>query len=143
MGIIAGAIGVSSNGRTRDFGSLYHGSNPCAPTTLRVCDASCGGPHEARSIGEVVSPEVLTKGDLPRGMKRSGINRLRCYPTSPPCGFVGQARISRCSGIFYFVLFARIYAILRFLADCFTYSRHNFGHRKYVCMRNPFVCFTL
>ena len=32
MGIIAGAIGVSSNGRTRDFGSLYHGSNPCAPT---------------------------------------------------------------------------------------------------------------
>ena len=24
--------GVSSNGRTRDFGSLYHGSNPCAPT---------------------------------------------------------------------------------------------------------------
>lgn len=32
VGIIAGAIGVSSNGRTRDFGSLYHGSNPCAPT---------------------------------------------------------------------------------------------------------------
>ena len=24
--------GASSNGRTRDFGSLYHGSNPCAPT---------------------------------------------------------------------------------------------------------------
>ena len=23
---------MSSNGRTRDFGSLYHGSNPCAPT---------------------------------------------------------------------------------------------------------------
>ena len=38
-------------------------------------------------------------------------------------------RISRLTGIFYFVLFARIYAILRFLADCFTYSRHNFGHR--------------
>ena len=34
MGIIAGAIGVSSNGRTRDFGSLYHGSNPCAPTSF-------------------------------------------------------------------------------------------------------------
>ena len=32
MFIIIGAIGVSSNGRTRDFGSLYHGSNPCAPT---------------------------------------------------------------------------------------------------------------
>lgn len=28
------AFGVSSNGRTRDFGSLYHGSNPCAPTTI-------------------------------------------------------------------------------------------------------------
>ena len=28
----AECIGVSSNGRTRDFGSLYHGSNPCAPT---------------------------------------------------------------------------------------------------------------
>ena len=30
--IIEFIIGVSSNGRTRDFGSLYHGSNPCAPT---------------------------------------------------------------------------------------------------------------
>ena len=30
--IIQFAFGVSSNGRTRDFGSLYHGSNPCAPT---------------------------------------------------------------------------------------------------------------
>lgn len=30
--IIISAFGVSSNGRTRDFGSLYHGSNPCAPT---------------------------------------------------------------------------------------------------------------
>ena len=49
----------------------------------------------------------------------------------------------RISGFFYFVLFARIYAILRLYADCFTYSRHNFGHRKYVYMRNPFVCFTL
>ena len=37
MGIIAGAIGVSSNGRTRDFGSLYHGSNPCAPTKIKQC----------------------------------------------------------------------------------------------------------
>ena len=52
-------------------------------------------------------------------------------------------RISRCSGIFYFVLFARIYAILRFYADYFTYFRHNFGHRKYVYMCNPFACFTL
>ncbi len=30
--IIKLLFGVSSNGRTRDFGSLYHGSNPCAPT---------------------------------------------------------------------------------------------------------------
>ena len=30
--IIKTTFGVSSNGRTRDFGSLYHGSNPCAPT---------------------------------------------------------------------------------------------------------------
>ncbi len=28
--------GVSSNGRTRDFGSLYHGSNPCAPTNIQT-----------------------------------------------------------------------------------------------------------
>ena len=28
-------IGASSNGRTRDFGSLYHGSNPCAPTKIK------------------------------------------------------------------------------------------------------------
>ena len=52
-------------------------------------------------------------------------------------------RISRCSGIFYFVLFARIYVILRLYADCFTYIGHNPGHRKYVYMRNPFACFTL
>ena len=26
---------MSSNGRTRDFGSLYHGSNPCAPTKFK------------------------------------------------------------------------------------------------------------
>ena len=31
------AFGVSSNGRTRDFGSLYHGSNPCAPTKIKQC----------------------------------------------------------------------------------------------------------
>ena len=55
--------GVSSNGRTRDFGSLYHGSNPCAPTTLRICDASGGRPPKQSSKGERVSPEVLTKGD--------------------------------------------------------------------------------
>ena len=30
--IITTVLGASSNGRTRDFGSLYHGSNPCAPT---------------------------------------------------------------------------------------------------------------
>ena len=30
--IIHKVLGASSNGRTRDFGSLYHGSNPCAPT---------------------------------------------------------------------------------------------------------------
>ena len=34
MDIIRIPIGVSSNGRTRDFGSLYHGSNPCAPTKI-------------------------------------------------------------------------------------------------------------
>ena len=51
---------MSSNGRTRDFGSLYHGSNPCAPTTLRVCDAS-GGKPERNSSREGVPHEVLTK----------------------------------------------------------------------------------
>ena len=59
MGIIAGAIGVSSNGRTRDFGSLYHGSNPCAPTTLRLYEASCGRPHGRSSYREVVSTVAL------------------------------------------------------------------------------------
>ena len=53
-------FGVSSNGRTRDFGSLYHGSNPCAPTTLRVCDAS-GGKPKRNSSREGVPHEVLTK----------------------------------------------------------------------------------
>ena len=32
--------------------------------------------------------------------------------------------------LFYFVLFARIYAILRFLADVFTCAGHNRGHRN-------------
>ena len=58
-----------------------------------VMDTQMGvRPVGKRQTGVCRSPEVLTKGDLPRGMKRSGINRLRCYPTSPPCGFVGQAR---------------------------------------------------
>ena len=34
--IIKLLFGVSSNGRTRDFGSLYHGSNPCAPTNIQT-----------------------------------------------------------------------------------------------------------
>ncbi len=37
--IIKVLFGVSSNGRTRDFGSLYHGSNPCAPTTVNKMPA--------------------------------------------------------------------------------------------------------
>ena len=44
--IIWFAFGVSSNGRTRDFGSLYHGSNPCAPTNnlTRHCAGLIIGP---------------------------------------------------------------------------------------------------
>ena len=61
--IIHTVFGVSSNGRTRDFGSLYHGSNPCAPTTLRVYDASCGRPHRRSSYREVVSTLALAKAD--------------------------------------------------------------------------------
>lgn len=34
-----------------------------APTTLRVCDASCGRPRGRSSYHEVVSHEVLTKCD--------------------------------------------------------------------------------
>ena len=34
--IITTVLGASSNGRTRDFGSLYHGSNPCAPTNIQT-----------------------------------------------------------------------------------------------------------
>ena len=34
--IIHKVLGASSNGRTRDFGSLYHGSNPCAPTNIQT-----------------------------------------------------------------------------------------------------------
>ena len=34
--IIHRVLGASSNGRTRDFGSLYHGSNPCAPTNIQT-----------------------------------------------------------------------------------------------------------
>ncbi len=52
-------------------------------------------------------------------------------------------RISRCSGIFYLVKIFRFCPNLSVLADIFTYTGHNFGHRKYVYMRNPFACFTL
>ena len=52
-------------------------------------------------------------------------------------------RISRCSGIFYFVKNFRFCPNLSVLADYFTYTGHNPGHRKYVYMCNPFVCFTL
>ena len=36
--IMTSIFGASSNGRTRDFGSLYHGSNPCAPTKLKTLE---------------------------------------------------------------------------------------------------------
>ena|GEM_PF-6083475 len=52
-------------------------------------------------------------------------------------------RISRCSGIFYFVKNFRFRPNLSVLADIFTYTGHNPGHRKYVYIRNPFACFTL
>ena len=38
-------------------------ANPCAPTTLRVRDASCGGPHRRSSYREVVSTVALAKAD--------------------------------------------------------------------------------
>lgn len=34
-GLKADFTGLSSNGRTRVFGSLYHGSNPCGPTKIQ------------------------------------------------------------------------------------------------------------
>ena len=93
ISIIIVAIGVSSNGRTRDFGSLYHGSNPCAPTTLRLYEASCGGPHKRSSYREVVSPEVLTKGGLINVLclsyKKYSLSRTKIH--SPLRGFVWQA----------------------------------------------------
>ena len=52
-------------------------------------------------------------------------------------------RISRLTGIFYLAKIFRFCPNLSVLADMFTYSRHNFGHRKYVYMCNPFACFTL
>ena len=52
-------------------------------------------------------------------------------------------RISRCSGIFYLVKNFRFRPNLSVLADIFTYTGHNFGHRKYIYMCNPFACFTL
>ena len=109
-----------------------------------VMDTQMGvRPAGKRQTGVCRSPEVITKGDLPRGMKRSGINRLRCYPTSPPCGFVGQAKFWPDFRFFYFVKNFRFRPNLSVLADIFTYTGHNFGHRKYVYMRNPFTCFTL
>ncbi len=103
-----------------------------------------GGPtRRQKADGRMPVPRSFNEGGFAQGNEAQRNQSLRCYPTSPPCGFVGQARISRCSGIFYFALFARIYAILRLYADCFTYSRHNFGHKKYVYMCNPFACFTL
>jgi hypothetical protein len=40
-----------------------------------VMDTQMGGrPAGKRQTGVCRSPEVLTNGDLPRGMKRSGIN---------------------------------------------------------------------
>ena len=35
-------FGASSNGRTRDFGSLYLGSNPGAPTRIKLDSAEVG-----------------------------------------------------------------------------------------------------
>ena len=40
-------------------------------------------------------------------------------------------RISRCSGIFYLAKIFRFCPNLSVLADIFTYTGHNFGHRKH------------
>ena len=63
----------------------------------------------------------VRNANLPRGMKRSGIN-----PSA-------ATKISRFSGIFYFVKNFRFRPNLSVLADVFTYTGHNPGHRK-ICL---------
>ena len=104
-----------------------------------------GGPtRRQKADGSMPVPRSFNEGGFAQG------NEAQRNQSAALLSYFATLRLRRTGqnfpvfrDFFYFVLFARIYATLRLLADCFTYSRHNFGHRKYVCMRNPFVCFTL
>lgn len=89
--IIGDAFGVSSNGRTRDFGSLYHGSNPCAPTknqnTLAVflfLGARQGLGHTTNVVwfaNELMfaNPVQQTSYECPAGVYAEGIRAPQQY----------------------------------------------------------------
>ena len=80
ISIITCAFGVSSNGRTRDFGSLYHGSNPCAPTNIqtpllgRFNIVFCG--HGSQSA-TTVAGSTMSRFDKHSAIKSSGMPRRR------------------------------------------------------------------
>ena len=77
--IIISAFGVSSNGRTRDFGSLYHGSNPCAPTKnqtglVPVLCLVCGHGDGTRNA---VAGSTTSRLDKPCAIKSLRLPRRR------------------------------------------------------------------
>ena len=106
MGIIAGAIGVSSNGRTRDFGSLYHGSNPCAPTKIKQC------PQGAFFILLYVTDCTISFSDCTakhyqcfvRVSENQRFPKTLVGASPHPCVRPNQNKTMPSGGIFYFAI---------------------------------------
>ena len=96
------AFGVSSNGRTRDFGSLYHGSNPCAPTNnlTRHCAGLIIGPWPQfaarnqrlpvrKQVGEI-SDSAVEPSRFPHSRRNAPCEGIECAPTkikNTPSGY--------------------------------------------------------
>ncbi len=89
------AFGVSSNGRTRDFGSLYHGSNPCAPTNIQtplvgvlilVLGLTEAEPHGSTMSWCLTRNVRETPYECPAG-KAQGIKAPQPNKNSPPGAF--------------------------------------------------------
>ena len=76
---------MSSNGRTRDFGSLYRGSNPCAPTKyLKPCVLNIWfrftEDRTARFAYELICASETQR--KPYEWKRSAASTHPCAPTT-------------------------------------------------------------
>ena len=128
----------------RNHNPLVGGPNPSAATRINKRPIGsffysvhrCGDGHpdggptrRQKADGSMPAPRSFNEGEFAQGNDAQRNQSLRCYPTSPPCGFVGQAKFWPDFRLFCFVKISRFCPNLSVLADIFTYT----GHRKLVC----------